>query len=211
MTSSRSVTRWNLLALLVVVLGAALTLVIDRLWLERWASGGTRVPIATRTPVTLPPGRTLVYYQSRVAVPTYASSRLHVIHGNRHGISIERATEQNDFHLNWSGRSGRALWVIDAPAAAQCEMLCFNAGYRADDEVPPDDCIVFAKSPNTLNEAVRAQQIIRFGGGGLTMVLAFGLYVLHFVQMRRPGNPAATSFETVVDTPMEAEETFRMG
>ena len=76
MAGQRPITKWSVLALIVIVIGGATTLLLGQLWLEQWARTGQRAAIGLDQTVDLPAGRILVYYESTIAVPEIGTASL---------------------------------------------------------------------------------------------------------------------------------------
>lgn len=188
MTSS--ITKWNILALLAALCGGGATLAADQLWLLNWSRSGVPFPISQRVPLHLPPGPTLVYYESPVAVPTTdATLRVFDVDGER--LPVKTTAGDASYHLFFTGWSGRALWEVDVPVAGDYEILCHNHNFLSDRDIPADDRVVFLKEPNSFREVKTVRTIIQVTGATITMTAVIVLYLLHSLTLQKRRRQAA--------------------
>jgi hypothetical protein len=181
---SDHITKWNMLALVAAALGAALTLGLDQLWLHNWARSGVSLPIGQRTPVNLPSGPTIVYYESPVAVPV-ADATLRVFDADDERIRVNALDGSLNYRLLLSGWSGRALWEVDAPAAGGYTLVCHNHNFLSDSEIPAEDRVVVLKQPNSFKDVALVRTIIQVTGATLTMTSVIILYLLHSLALKK--------------------------
>ena len=182
MSQTHGITRWNKLALLAVVGGAALTLGVDQLVLRRWAASGIQVPVGALTSVNLPGGAMHVYYESLESVPT-DDVLLAVTGADGAAVRPSIPMESSGFRVPFAG-SGRALWAYDDLEAGPYRVLVNNPNFVSNEAVPDGDRIVFAKSPDTLGEVLRTRRVIQLAGAAITILAAGGLYVAHARTLR---------------------------
>jgi hypothetical protein len=194
---SSSITKWNVMALAAVFIGAVATLGLAEAWLHAWLRNGQVFPIGTRAMAHLPAGRSLVYYESRVAVPRDGDSgaTLKAADADDEPISVHalRAYREDGAHSDdvleyrhWlSGWSGRALWEIDAPAAGQYTLICHNHGVLSDDDLPADDRIAVLRSPQSFAQVRLVRTLILITGGTMTMTAVIILYLLHTITLQK--------------------------
>lgn len=190
----KTITKWNVLALMTVLIGLLLTLSLDQLWLAHWVSSGQAFPIGERLKVNLPAGQSLVYYQSPHSVPSdNVTLFLYDLDGNRNRIPIRFPSTNNpdiSFRTRFTGISGRALWQLNLEQAGEYRFIAANGNVLSDSEIPIEDQVVFLKVPDTLNESQRVQKIIRIVGASSTFVMMAFFYVLHFLALSKQRQPA---------------------
>jgi hypothetical protein len=174
--SGSSITKWNLLALVAVMAGSAVTWWGGQAWLHRWAGSGLKVPVSTSAEVDLSAGEQLIYYESPVSVPTH-NILLTMRHPDGERLITHPPLDDNNFEIN--GWHGRALFEVDLVDDGRYSVDSFNANVASDDEVPADDRIVFAKQPNTRAEAIRVRRLIHLIGAVATVGVAIVLYLIH--------------------------------
>jgi hypothetical protein len=191
MAGQTPITRWSVLALLVVVIGGAATLLMGQLWLERWAGTGQRAEVGLEQTVDLPAGETLVYYESAHAVPAHGTATLSVLDPYGRRVRPIVPAKNHDFRMRFSDWSGRALWKLEILEPGAHTVRCFNVNFVSDDDIPAGDRIVFGKEPGTLGEAMAVRKVILIVGAVATLVLAAVLYIMHGValQRRRAADP----------------------
>lgn len=171
-------TKWNVLALLVIVLGGGLVLALDQMWLSSWVSSGRSFPIAQRYNIDLPAGESLVYYESREGVPR-DSVTLYIWDPDSERIFVRPLVDDISYHAWLTGWSGRALWRLNLPAAGQYSIKCDNHNYPSNQDIPADDRIVFLKQPDSLEDFSGVRKTVQVLGGSIVFVVAVSLYVLH--------------------------------
>ncbi|MDY7108026.1 MAG: hypothetical protein SYC29_05260 [Planctomycetota bacterium] len=191
MARQSSITRWSVLALIVVLLGGAVTLLLGQLWLEQWARTGQRAAIGRDQTVDLPAGEMLVYYESNIAVPEVGSAKLAVRDPYGRRVRPTIPAEDNTFQMMLSDRCGRALWELNVVEPGEHTVRCFNVNFASDTDVPPGDRLVFGKQPGTVAQALVVRKTILIIGAGITLLLAAFLYIIHGValQKRRAAEP----------------------
>jgi hypothetical protein len=180
----KAITRWNILALACGVIGTAVTLTVDQLWLRSWMESGKAFPIGQRCSVELHKGQSLVYYESPVGVPV-GDVILYMLDpdGNR---VLARAPETDISYRLWlNGWSGRALWKLDLPRDGTYTFRCFNDNFERESDMPIDDRIVFAKTPDSLAHVSLVRTLIQVTGATMTMTLVIVFYVLHGLSLRK--------------------------
>jgi hypothetical protein len=181
-------TRWNRLALVVALGGAALTILGDQLHLRRWAQSGIRMPVGEATTIDLPEGDLVAYYESSVAVPN--GNVLLAVRGADGAIVPPRLPyEESNFRVLMTGWSGRALWRLDGVRAGPYTVIANNPNFLSNEEVPPDDRIVFAKEPATFTAFDRRRKAVQLTGAGITVVATVLLYCLHVLALRSRPTP----------------------
>jgi hypothetical protein len=203
----KAITKWNLLALLAVVAGGAVTLGLDQLWIRHWSMSGERFPIGHGLTIDLPARpNLLIYYESAGAVPT-ANVVLVMTDPYGRRVRPRRATDDTDnFKVLLGGWSGRALWELDIVEPGVHTFSTFNNNYESDAEVPPGDRIVFLKTPSTLAEVGRIRKLIQITGASVTMLVAIALYVLHALTLAEASARAARGPRGPSSSPAPAPE-----
>lgn len=195
-TGNKNISKWNILALIVVAFGGGLTLILDQLWIIQWSKTGMHFPVGERQTVALPAGKSLVYYESPHSVPSsLATLQLYDLEGNRSRLPLLR--EDINYKIRLTGISGRALWEVDIPQPGEYRFIVSNENVLSDEDIPPEDQIVFLKSPNSLLTAKFIQNVIRFTGLGITAVLFIIFYLLHYltINKRKSREQEAEQFE----------------
>ena len=194
MARRRHITKWNLLALVVVIAGGAATLGLAQLWIVNWSRTGERFTLNARHTVTLPAGQSLVYYESPHSVPMgRATLQVYDPAGNRSRAPI--VTDDVSFRVHLTGLSGRALWQLSIPEPGEYVFIATNENILSDADLPPEDRIVLFKSPNTVHEARLVQKGIMITGGSITLVLTIICYLFHLGAVSRRGPEAAPADE----------------
>ncbi len=182
----RLITKWNVLALLVVVAGTAATLLGSRLYLQAWVDGGTKFAISAvrddYNEVDLPAGDILVYYESNESVPT---GRVILFMRAPGGDPVEVGWPADDNSFEIGGRQGRAIFSLHITEPGRHIFRCSNANYLSDNDVPAGDRIAFLKDPPTLAPVLRSRRMILLVGASITLGLAVLLYVCHVVALYR--------------------------
>ena len=171
-------TKWNVLALLVIVIGGGLVLAMDQVWLSSWVNSGKSFPIAQRFNVDLPAGESLVYYESRVGVPR-DSVTLYLWDPDGERIFVTQIPDDISYYVWLSGWSGRALWRLNLPSPGQYSIKCDNHNYPSDKDIPADDRVVFVKQPDSLDSFSGTRKAMQVAGGSFVFVIAVVFYVLH--------------------------------
>lgn len=182
--------------MIVVVFGGGTTLILDQLWIIQWSMSGQHFHVGERQTVVLPVGKSLVYYESPHSVPSsLATLQLYDLEGNRSRVPLLR--EDINFKIRFTGLSGRALWEIDIPEDGEYRFIVSNENVLNDEDLPPEDQIVFLKTPNSLLTAKLIQNVIRFTGLGITTVLFIIFYLLHYltINKRKSQEQEAEQFE----------------
>jgi hypothetical protein len=185
MAGQRPITRWSVLALIVVVLGGAMTLLLGQLWLEQWARTGQRAAIGLDQTVDLPAGRILVYYESDIAVPEIGTAALSVFDPYGRRVRPAVPAEDHTFQMMLSDRCGRALWDLDILEPGEHIVHCSNLNFASETGAPAGDRIVFGKQPGTVAQALVVRKTILIIGAGITLVLAAILYIIHGAALRK--------------------------
>ncbi len=181
-----SITIWNVVALLVIILGGLATLAAGQLYLHAWADSGIHVPVGGRYKVELPYGTSLVYYESSQEVPQRIPL-LKVLdaYGAYAKVQPIRDLESNNFRMMLTGWSGRATHTIEIDEEGTFTVSCSPADYFSNEDVPADDRVALFKEPNALEEAHATYKLILIVGATITAVLAFACYGMHFTAIRR--------------------------
>ena len=179
-----SISKWNVLALLVAFVGAGATLAADQIWLMNWARSGVSFPIGQRTPVQLPAGPTRVYYESPLAVPV-DNATLRIFDGDGERLPTRGLDGQDNYHLLFTGWSGRALWEVNVPAAGTYSMVCNNYNFMNDEDIPIEDRVVFLKQPDSFQEVKTVRTIVQVTGATITMTAVIILYLLHSLTLQK--------------------------
>jgi len=180
----RPITKWSVLALIVMVSGTALTLGLDQAWLHTWSESGRKFPIGQRSTIQLPPGESLVWYESPYRVPV-ADVTLYMVDPNGDRITPAHPSGDISYTLMLGGMSGRALWKMNVPRAGTYEFTCFNHNFASDSQIPVEDRVVFLKTPDTLAEANLFRKFIQITGATASITLVIVFYVLHGLALRR--------------------------
>ena len=192
-----NITKWNVLALVIVISGGVITLGLAQLWVVHWSRTGVRLPLNARHTISLPAGESLVYYESPHSVPSgRATLQLYDPAGERSRVPI--VTEDLSFRVHFTGLSGRALWALDIPEPGDYVVIATNENVLSDNDLPPEDHVVFLKSPNSLHETRAVQKGIMITGGSITLVLTIICYLLHLSVVSRralTGAPPSEEFE----------------
>lgn len=181
---SQHITKWNILALLAAIAGAATTLGLDQFWLYNWSRSGVAFPIGQRVSIQLPAGLTRVYYESPVAVPT-GDATLRVFDAESERLPVKQPIGDASYRLLFSGWSGRSLWEVDIPAAGTYQIACYNHNYMNDKDIPAEDRVVFLKEPNNFTEVKTVRTFIQVTGATITMTAVIVLYLLHSLALQR--------------------------
>ena len=187
-----SISKWNVLALLVAFVGTGATLAADQIWLMNWSRSGVFFPIGQRTPVQLPAGPTRVYYESPVAVPV-GDATLRIFDGDGERLPTRGLDGQDNYRLMFTGWSGRALWEVNVPAAGTYSMVCNNYNFMNDEDIPIGDRVVFLKQPNSFKEVKTVRTIVQVTGATITMTAVIVLYLLHSVTLQKRKKAAGSA------------------
>jgi hypothetical protein len=180
----RPITKWNLLALLVGLVGAAATLSIDQLWVLQWIDSGIHFRVGVMVKASLPAGETLVYYESPATVPA-ADVQLRLLNGTGNVVSLGKPSGDISYGSLATGWSGRALWILDASEAATYDLVCYNHTYERDEDRPPDDRVTFFKTPNSLDQMKFVRTLVQVTGATITMTMVIVCYVLHGLTLQK--------------------------
>ncbi len=178
-----SITKWNVLALVSVVLGLVITLTLDQLWVLQWGESGVRFPVGGRQTITLDKGRSIVYYESPHSVPSGpVTFTLFTPDGRR--TRVPMILENTSYKIMLTGLSGRAFWQLNTMRPGEYSFETSNDSVLSDDDVPPEDKIVFMKS-QTLAEVQAFQKVIRITGASISIVLLTIFYLKHIVTLKK--------------------------
>lgn len=194
---ARPITRWNIAALLIMVIGVAMSWFAGQYSLQRWAQSGEKMPVGEWSAVDLPEGDLIVYYESRIAVP--GNSSMLSVRGPDGGLlpprRVNRGAQRASGEI--AGLSIEDLFIIDIRQPGQHQLFLLNSSYDPD-QLPADDRITVLKVPRTLAAALERRQTVMLIGGSVTGTLAIICYILHFrlLLMRRVGRLLAAA-ETV--------------
>lgn len=170
--------------MLVVLAGTICTLGLDQAWLRSWVNSGRSYPLSQRLTIDLPPGKSLVYYESPDGVPMEnANLQLYDSDGDR--LPVARPSHDISYRMMFGGMSGRALWQIDIPRAGQFTFICYNFNFTSDREIPPDDRVVFLKQPDSIEQVGLVRSLIQVTGATITVTLVILLYTLHGIAVYR--------------------------
>lgn len=180
----RRITIWNLCALLVLLLGGAVTLGAGYFWLDYWADTGVHIPIGVRHTVELPYGTTTLYYETGGNVP--ARNPLIKIR-DPYGAWITPAPppEAENFRMMFTGWSGRAVGRLVVDEEGSYTLLCNSPDAFSNEEIPVDDRLTMLKQPDTLSEARTIHKAILVTGASITILITLICYTLHLVTLHR--------------------------
>lgn len=185
MAMSEHITRWNCLALIIIVVGGALSWGGGWFVLHQWAESGVKIPVGEWQAVDLERGEMLVYYESPAGLPgrhTMFSVRGpsgELISANQ----IRRRSRESRGRI--SDVSFEDQFLLTVSEAGPHEIYLFNSRFDPDD-VPEDDRVALAKWPPTIDDAMMLQRAVLLTGAGLSVGLAAVCYVLHVrSRMRR--------------------------
>jgi hypothetical protein len=182
---TKTITRWNILALLVLVVGGCATYFGGQLWVHYWARSGTRVPLGVTCEVDLPGGDMLVYYETAGRIPD-ENVLLYVENADGKRVTVwPNANEDNDYRLALSGWTGRSLWQLNGVVAGTHRVEAFASRHLSDKPTSDAERVVFGKQPNTIAEVDRLRKRFQIICGGTALSMAIGLYVLHGVSLHR--------------------------
>jgi hypothetical protein len=196
MSSPRSITKWNILALLVMISGVITTLGLDQIVVRAWAGSGQAFPIGQKSTIALPAGDSMVWYEGLDRVPVSdVSLFMYDPDGDR--VKPEILSADIDWALLLGRKCGRALWRLHLPRAGVYEFSAFNHNFASDREIPPDDRIVFLKTPDSLAEITLLRRIIQITGANVTVTSAVVLYLLHFLALRKRRSAGVRAAEAV--------------
>lgn len=190
MSTARPITKWSILALLAMVSGAAITLGVDQVFLKSWASSGRSFPIGEKATIDLPPGESLVWYESTFSVPG-GDVTLYLFDADGERIKPTKPEGDLSYGLLLGGQSGRALWQLNLPRAGRYEFTAFNHNFESDRLVPAEDRVVFLKTPNSLTEVTFMRKLIQITGATASITLVILLYILHGLELRKRRTAAA--------------------
>jgi hypothetical protein len=182
----RLITKWNVLALVVLVVGTILTVGLSQLWIMHWSQSGVGFPIGVPGTIDVEgaPGAVLVYYESPHSVPAGHCS-LYVRNPYEERLHTRIPMDDHSYRVSLTGWTGRALWELDLDEPGTYEFLCTNANFKSDDDVPAEDRIVFFKEPQSLAVVRGRQKLLKIVGGTITVAIAIGLYIMHGLALRR--------------------------
>ena len=175
-----------MLALLVVIAGAALTLYSAHLSIERWAKSGKKLPLGEWWQADFEAGKSLVYYESPVEVPVNFIT-LNVLDASGRAMGVFLTGGTNDFVVD--GTNGAAVFEMEIDAPGSFQIICNDAAAASLHSAPQSDRIVFEKSPNTKVEALGRRRTIHLVGTAITLSLALVLYIIHGIAVRRSNHP----------------------
>jgi len=181
------------LALLTVLTGGLATLALSEMWVRNWMRTGVSKTVGVWEKVKLPAGKVLVYYESRVAVPTVDSDGLRadlkVFDAERERMKVTTLDGHLNYHLRLLDWSGIALWEVDVPAAGEYTLVCNNYNVLSDRDIPADDRIVFLRDPPSFHDVKKGRIFILVTGATITMTGVIVFYALHnlALQKRRRG------------------------
>lgn len=185
-------TIWNILALVVMVLGGLATLGAGQLWLQHWAGTGVRAPLGERRNVSLPHGTTVVYYESAVSVPD-SNPMLKIRDAYGTWLKVAPPRESASYRLLFTGWSGRAIGEITVDESGTYIVTCTPPDFLDLNDIPPDDRLSFFKEPDTLVQANATYKTILIVGATITVLLTAVLYVFHYVTLHRRATRAEAS------------------
>ena len=182
--TTKAITKWNVLAFAVVLIGGAATLLSDQMWLRKWAESGQRYTIDQWHTIDLPEGASLVYYQSPGGSAPSTNVDFNIRDPDGKYVHWRRPMDDHNFAVPFGGPAGRAMWEIDLEEPMTFSFAAMNDNPLEEGESREDDRIVFRKEPPTPEETEKVQQTIRITGGTITLVLALILYTLHWFSLR---------------------------
>jgi len=185
----KNITIFNILALIVVIVGIPLTILQGRAELQNWAQSGKRFPLGVWGIVDLKETDTLVYYESPDAVPTeYVMLTINDI--NNSEIYVSTPTDRNDF--SYKDKQGAALFKLSLSQQGSYRFICNDAMANSIADNPEQDEVVFAKSPNSKAQALNKSTWTYIIGGGSTLGLAAILYIIHGIRLQRKEGTSKT-------------------
>lgn len=167
-----------------VICGLVITMTLDQLWILQWGESGIRFPVGERQTITLPQGHSMVYYESPHSVPSGPVS-FSLFHPDGRRVRVPMITKDINYKIFLTGISGRAFWELSIRRPGEYSFEISNDSVLSDDDVPPEDKIVFMKSPDTLGEAQAFQKIIRITGASISIVVLTIFYLLHIVTLKK--------------------------
>jgi len=172
-----------------VLVGGAVTLGADYIWLDNWMQTGLRFPVGQQASVRLPRGQTLVYYESPLRAPV-GDVTLTLLDEDGERVRTPAAPGDVSYSLLYTGWTGRALWLLDLPATATYTFKVNNYNFADDREIPSEDRVVFLREPNAFEEVRVVHVFVLVTGATITMTLVIVLYVLHHRALSRRAAPA---------------------
>lgn len=192
----RRITIWSVLALIVALLGATVTLITARSWVGQWAASGAKYSIGEWVQVYVPETAltSLVYYESTSEVGS-RFMRLYV--RDVYGEAYPPTPPEVDNEFAIGGLQGRALFRLDLLEPGTYDMRCVNPNYASDEEIPASDRVVFLKTPNTKSEVLRVRKAILAAGGSGTILATLLLYILHGISIHRHRGADRDEFTTI--------------
>ncbi len=198
---NKSITKWNVLALVIVLAGLVITLSLDQFWLYTWSESGVQFPIGGQYEIELPAGRSLVYYESYESVPAGpVTLQIFSATGERTRVGPPRNEDNREsYRVRLTGLSGKAFWELDVLEGGPYQIMATNESVLSDSDIPADDRVVFFKSPNSLRGATRIQKMIRISGATITAVPTIVCYLLHWGvlgRIRREEGPPEDDLES---------------
>ena len=182
--SQRPITKWNLLALVVGLVGAVLTLAIDQIWVLQWIDSGIHFPVGVMVKASLPAGETLVYYESPSTVPP-GDVQLRLLNESGNVVSLDKPSGDISYGSLFTGWSGRAHWVLNSPNAVTYDLVCYNHTYARDEDRPPEDRVTFFKTPNSLDQMTFVRRVVQVTGATTTMTIVIVCYILHGLTLQK--------------------------
>ena len=198
----RHITRWNVLALAVLVIGGGLTWGSGQFVLHSWAVSGESIPIGGWHEVELPEGKVLVHYESERGVPgrhtmfnvrspsgnLLTQSNVRRSSGRKSGRIGEMSFE-DQFYLNVTEPGTHRLHFTNSN---------FNPG-----SVPEGDRVTLGKEPQTIDDAADRQRVVLVIGACITVAMTMTSYILHVrAQIRqRLIHSTQGAFHDAIDSP----------
>ncbi len=166
-----------------MVLGLVITLSLDQLWVLQWGESGLRFPVGGRQTITLPKGRSIVYYESPHSVPS-GPVTFTLFNPDGRRIRVPMISEDISYKIMLTGVSGRAFWQLSTMRPGEYSFETSNDSVLSDEDVPPEDQIVFLKS-QTLAEVQAFQKVIRITGASISILLLTIFYLKHIVTLKK--------------------------
>ena len=189
--ATRSITIWNVLALLVMLLGGGLTFLLAYNYKTQWAQTGQRLEFGSEYQIELAPEQSPVIFFYETASSEASSGDVVLTVYDPFGERITRlaaGSEDESFVIaGWHGYPTRELAVDEAGVY---RIKCSNVAYSSDKEVPEDDRVVLLKQPPRTTQMLANHRIMLVVGASITMALAIAFYVVHGLTLNRRQDPA---------------------
>lgn len=195
MAKKRSVTRYSVMALLVLMVGGGSVYFGSMLYLYYWMSeSGEQFGLGETYSTVLGPGTTTIFYQT--PDPTVVESGFLYI--GITGPNGDRVLAEQMMHrdvdaygpptfLEGTVPFGRPVWRLEVtePGEYRFEVTANHS------EQTPDDRAVINKSPSSIQQAMSLQRTLMLGGLSIVGILFVILYIMHFVTLHKQNQGAS--------------------